>query len=68
MLSVTEVSSPFRVMVGALPLEEALRQYEEGMKALSALEQELQSAQQKLTVLRRAADGTEEEVPLEVEE
>ena len=25
-------------------------------------------AQQKLTVLRRAADGTEEEVPLEVEE
>ena len=53
---------------GALPLEEALRQYEEGMKALSALEQELQSAQQKLTVLRRAADGTEKEVPLEVEE
>lgn len=53
---------------GALPLEEALRQYEEGMKALSTLEQELQSAQQKLTVLRRAADGTEEEVPLEVEE
>ena len=38
------------------------------MKALAALEKELQSAQQKLTVLRRAADGTEEEVPLEVEE
>ena len=53
---------------GALPLEEALKQYEEGMKALAELEKELQSAQQKLTVLRRAADGTEEEIPLEVEE
>ena len=53
---------------GALPLEEALKQYEEGMAALSALEKELAAAQQKLTVLRRAADGTEEEVPLEVDE
>lgn len=53
---------------GALPLEDALQQYEEGMKALSVLEKELASAQQKLTVLRRAADGTEEEIPLEVEE
>ena len=53
---------------GALPLEDALKRYEEGMQALIALEKELQSAQQKLTVLRRAADGTEEEVPLEVEE
>ena len=53
---------------GALPLEDALKRYEEGMAALSVLEKELQSAQQKLTVLRRAADGSEEEVPLEVEE
>lgn len=53
---------------GALPLEDALKRYEEGMAALSVLEKELQSAQQKLTVLRRAADGAEEEVPLEVEE
>lgn len=53
---------------GALPLEDALRRYEEGMAALTGLEKELQSAQQRLTVLRRAADGTEEEVPLEVEE
>lgn len=53
---------------GALPLEDALRRYEEGMQALSALEKELQAAQQKLTVLRRAADGSEEEVPLEVDE
>ena len=53
---------------GAMPLEDALKRYEEGMKALAELEKELQSAQQKLTVLRRAADGSEEEVPLEVEE
>ena len=53
---------------GALPLEDALKRYEEGMQALAALEKELQAAQQKLTVLRRAADGSEEEVPLEVEE
>ena len=53
---------------GALPLEDALKRYEEGMQALAALEKELASAQQKLTVLRRAADGTEEEVPLEVDE
>ena len=53
---------------GALPLEDALKRYEEGMQALFALEKELQSAQQKLTVLRRAADGSEEEEPLEVEE
>ena len=52
---------------GALPLEDALKRYEEGMQALTALEKELLSAQQRLTVLRRAADGTEEEVPLEVQ-
>ena len=53
---------------GALPLEDALKRYEEGMQALTALEKERLSAQQRLTVLRRAADGTEEEVPLEVQE
>ena len=53
---------------GALPLEDALKRYEEGMQVLTALEKELLSAQQRLTVLRRAADGTEEEVPLEVDE
>lgn len=53
---------------GALPLEDALKRYEEGIQALTALEKELLSAQQRLTVLRRAADGTEEEAPLEVQE
>ena len=53
---------------GNLGLEDALKRYEEGMQALTALEKELQSAQQRLTVLRTAADGSDEEVPLEVEE
>ena len=53
---------------GELPLEDALKRYEEGMQALTALEKELLSAQQRLTVLRRVADGTEEEIPLEVQE
>ncbi len=53
---------------GNLGLEDALKRYEEGMAALTALEKELQSAQQRLTVLRTAADGSDEEVPLEVEE
>lgn len=53
---------------GELPLEDALKRYEEGMQALTALEKELLSAQQRLTVLRRVADGTEEEIPMEVQE
>lgn len=51
---------------GQMPLEEAIGKYEEGMKALTALEKELAAAQQKLTVLRKAADGTDQEVPMEV--
>ena len=52
---------------GAMPLEESMKHYEEGMKALSALEKELATAAQKLTMLRRGADGQETEVPLEVD-
>ena len=50
---------------GGLPLEESLTRYEEGMKALAALEKELAEATQKVTVLRKSLDGTEEEIPLE---
>ena len=50
---------------GGMPLEESLRRYEEGMKALAALEKELGEATQKITVLRQQMDGTEEEIPLE---
>lgn len=50
---------------GGLPLEESLKRYEEGMKALAELEKELSEATQKVTVLRRSLDGSEEEIPLE---
>ena len=50
---------------GGMPLEESLKRYEEGMKALAALEKELAEATQKVTVLRKTLDGAEEEIPLE---
>lgn len=53
---------------GGLSLEESLRRYEEGMKALATLEKELSDAAQRVTVLRKAADGTEREIPLEEDE
>ena len=50
---------------GGMTLEESLKSYEEGMKALAALEKELAEATQKVTVLRRNAEGQDEEIPLE---
>ena len=50
---------------GGLSLEESMKRYEEGVKLVSALEEELKQAEQRLTVLRQNADGTEDEIPLE---
>lgn len=50
---------------GALPLEESMKRYEEGLAMLTAMEKELQQATQRLTVLRQKADGIDEEVPME---
>lgn len=50
---------------GALPLEESMKRYEEGIAMLTAMEKELQQATQRLTVIRQRADGTDEEVPME---
>lgn len=52
---------------GSLPLEESMKQYEEGMAMLASMEKELQSATQRLTVIRQNAAGEDEEVPLEDE-
>ena len=57
-----------RMEEGGLSLEESVQRYEEGLTMLAALENELQSATQRLTVLRRGADGEETEEPLEVRE
>lgn len=50
---------------GGLPLEESMKRYEEGIAMLTAMEKELQTATQRLTVIRQKADGTDEEVPME---
>ena len=53
---------------GSMPLEESMRRYEEGMAMIASMEKELQSAQQRLTVIRRSAEGGDEEVPREVDD
>ena len=51
---------------GQMPLEETIRKYESGMKALNQLEKELEDTRRRITVLM---EGTEEpeEKPLEVQ-
>ena len=48
-----------RIEEGKLPLEDSVKQFEEGMKTLSALEEELKDMNRRLTVL---LDGREEEL------
>ena len=56
-----------RLESGASTLEETLRDYEQATILLSELEQELTSAQQRLTILRKRADGAEQEEAWEEE-
>ncbi len=53
---------------GEMPLEDSLRAYEDGMKMAEQLEKELQTATQRLTVLRKNAAGEDVEVPIEEDE
>lgn len=50
---------------GSMPLDATLKQYEEGMAMIAAMEKELKSAVQRLTVLRKGADGQDVEIPVE---
>ena len=53
---------------GQLGLEEAMKKYEQGIQLLSALENELGSARQRLTMIQKGASGKPAEVPaIEVE-
>lgn len=49
----------FRIEEGKLSLEESVKQFEEGMKTLSALDEELKDMNRRLTVLQ---DGREQEL------
>ena len=55
-----------RMEDGGLTLEESIRRYEEGVAMLAAMEKELSAATQRLTVIRKNAEGEESEEPLEV--
>ncbi len=48
-----------RIEEGKLPLEDSVKQFEEGMKTLSALDEELKDMNRRLTVLK---DGREQEL------
>lgn len=57
-----------KMEAGGCGLEEAVEQYEEGIGMIAALEKELESAHQRLSVLRRTDSGEEREETLEVQE
>ena len=50
---------------GALPLEESVKRYEEGMRLLKGLDAELQDYSRRLTVVRTGPEGEEREIPME---
>ena len=54
-----------RIEEGKLPLEDSVKQFEEGMKTLSALEEELKEMNRRLTVLQ---GGTEQPLAVQGEQ
>ena len=54
-----------RIEEGKLPLEDSVKQFEEGMKTLSALDEELKDMNRRLTVLQ---DGGEQPLTVQGEE
>lgn len=55
-----------RLEGGDLPLEEALRAFEEGIRLARACATRLEDAEQRVRLLTQAPDGTETEVPFAV--
>ncbi len=51
-----------RIEEGKLPLEDSVKQFEEGMKILAALDEELKEMNRRLTVLQ---DGKEQELTVQ---
>ena len=54
-----------RIEEGKLPLEDSVKQFEEGMKTLAALDEELKDMNRRLTVLQ---DGGEQPLTVQGEE
>ena len=57
-----------RLESGELPLEEALRAYEEGVALVRALNGRLAAAEERIQVLRRGGDGRPRLRPLDEDE
>jgi exodeoxyribonuclease VII small subunit len=55
-----------RLEGGDLPLEEALRAFEEGIRLARVCAARLEDAEQRVRMLTQAQDGTEVEVPFAV--
>lgn len=57
-----------RLEKGEAPLAESLKLFEEGTALISACTALLDEAEQKVVKLRKSADGSPEELPLDPEE
>lgn len=53
---------------GSLPLEEALKQFEQGIHLVRAGQQKLEQAEQKIQILLSQADGSEQLAPFQPEQ
>ena len=52
---------------GDAPLDESLSLFEEGTALIKKCAKQLDAAEQKVTALRKSADGSPEEVPFDAE-
>ena len=57
-----------RLETGDLPLEEALRAFEEGVRLTRLCTDRLEDAERRVRLLTRTPEGTEQEVPFDVGE
>ena len=55
-----------RLEAGDLPLEEALRAFEEGVRLTRLCAERLEDAERRVHLLKRTPDGTEREVPFDL--
>ena len=55
-----------RLEAGDLPLEEALRAFEEGVRLTRVCAERLEDAERRVHLLRRTPEGAEQEVPFDL--
>ena len=55
-----------RLEAGDLPLEEALRAFEEGVRLTRVCAERLEDAERRVHLLTRTAEGAEQEIPFDL--